>query len=377
MKDNPGEYARDVDYKKIDPFKRAMMEMARKTFNFPNRWKVYLDEHGNASYLGVGLPKFRILTEGLGHKNRIAEEMYSACPSGETYYNHIGEDTMLMAINDIIAFGARPVCYTDEVASPNSEWFEDEKRSMDLAEGFFTECKRDGIALTGGESPSLPLLVRPWRSFGWMRPKSRLLSAPVLSGCVLGIIPPYTRPINRHGLCAGDVIIGVTSSGLHSNGSTLVIRRSRDLPEQFLTKLPNGNTLGEEALIPTRSYVDLVDALLEEEIDIHALIPGTGGGISKVAADERPFTYRIHSWVDEIPPLFLFMRELGVTLRDCVATFNWGVGYYIIVPPSEVARTLSVGEKSGYELFEIGRVEEGERKVIFEPEDLVLAPPGG
>jgi phosphoribosylaminoimidazole (AIR) synthetase len=147
------------------------------------------------------------------------------------------------------------------------------------------------------------------------------------------------------------------------------------LPEKFLTKLSNGNTLGEEALIPTRSYVALVEALLEAEVDIHALLPGTGSGISKVAFDKRPFTYRIHTWV-EVPPLFLFMRELGVSLEDCLTTFNWGIGYYIVVPSQEVERIIKIGKQAGYQLVDLGQVEKGERKVIFEPEDIILPPPG-
>jgi phosphoribosylformylglycinamidine cyclo-ligase len=164
-------------------------------------------------------------------------------------------------------------------------------------------------------------------------------------------------------LQVGDHIIGVTSSGLHSNGVSLVIKRALSLPEKFLTKLPNGNTLGDEALIPTRSYVALVEALQEQKVDIHALLPGTGSGISKIAFDSRPFSYRIHSWFDEIPLLFQFMQELGVTLKDCLTTFNWGSGYYIYVPPREVDNTINIGTEAGYELMDIGIVEDGEKEI--------------
>lgn len=70
------------------------------------------------------------------------------------------------------------------------------------------------------------------------------------------------------------------------------------------------------------------------------------------------------------------MRELGVSLEDCLTTFNWGIGYYIFVPPEEVERTISIGHKAGYELVDLGQVEEGERKVVFEPGDIILPPPG-
>lgn len=79
----------------------------------------------------------------------------------------------------------------------------------------------------------------------------------------------------------------------------------------------------------------------------------------------------------EVPVLFQFMRELGVSLEDCLQTFNWGIGYYIFVPEFYRAEgIIEIGRELGYELVEIGRVEEGERKVIFEPENITLPPPG-
>ena len=154
-----------------------------------------------------------------------------------------------------------------------------------------------------------------------------------------------------------------------------MIKQALALGDQFLTKLPNGKTLGEETLIPTRSYVKLIETLLENNVDIHALLPGTGSGVSKIAFDSRPATYRIHSW-PSVPPLMQFMRSLGLSLEDCLKTFNWGVGYYIFAPASEAERIIQLGTAAGYELLEVGRVEEGERQVIFEPENIVLPPPG-
>ena len=151
-----------------------------------------------------------------------------------------------------------------------------------------------------------------------------------------------------------------------------MIKRALALKDQFLHLLPNGKTLGDEALIPTRSYVRLVEALQQENIEIHALLGGTGGGISKIAYAKRPFTYRIKKWVDEIPPLFEFMLEAGVGLPDAITTFNWGIGFYVYVPENEVERTLDAGRKAGYDLIDLGQVEEGERCVVFEPEKMTL-----
>ena len=367
------EYAQaGVNYPEIEPFKQAMIEMGKKTLTFPNKREVFINEkvihsHGAIyEYRGVYSHVWCKTQEGLGNKNWIAEWMYQFSGTGRTYYEGIGIDTALMAVNDVIAQGAMPVIYTDEVAAGDSEWFTDEKRSRDLAAGYLKVCQMVGMALPAGESPSLRYLIKA---------EPPVKSAPSLSGCVTGIIAPSGQLITGHKLKAGDCILGVPSSGLHANGISLVIKRGLSLPEKFLTKFPNGNTLGEEALIPTRSYTELIEALLEGEVEIHALLPGTGGGIGKIAFDKRPFTYRIHTWV-EVPLLFQFMRELGVSLDDCLTTFNWGIGYYIFADPSEADCIIEIGKAAGYEIVNIGRVEEGERKVIFEPENITLLPPG-
>ena len=127
----------------------------------------------------------------------------------------------------------------------------------------------------------------------------------------------------------------------------------------------------------TRCYVDLIEALLEDDVEIHTLLPGTGGGIAKVAFDKRPFTYRLNEWPKVIPPIFPFLREaLEIPLEDCLTTFNWGIGYYIFAPRRAAQRIMDIGAKAGFDLQLLGVVEEGERKVIFEPEQLTLAPPG-
>jgi phosphoribosylformylglycinamidine cyclo-ligase len=382
-----GEYAQaGVNYAEIEPFKQAMIEAGKKTLSFPNKRGVFINEdlmhaHGAVyrfepgkwwqihkwlNFVLQGQPIFCNTQEGLGNKNWIAEWMYQFSGTGRTYYEGIGIDAALMVANDVIAQGAMPVVYTDEVAAGDSDWFKDEKRSKDLAGGYLKVCELVGMALPAGESPALRYLVKA---------ESPVKSAPSLSGCVTGIIFPSNRLIRGEKLQVGDIILGVTSSGWHSNGASLIIKRALVLPEQFLTKLPNERTLGEEALIPTRSYVALVEALLKARVDIHAFLPGTGGGVAKIAFDKRPFTYRVHTWV-EVPPICLFMRELGVTLEDCLTTLNWGVGYYIFVSSKEVERTIQIGRRVGYEVVEIGRVEEGERKVVFEPEGITLPPPG-
>ena len=373
------EYAKaGVDYTLMEPFKRAMIAAGKKTLAFPNRRGVFISEevlhsHGAVyEYRGKEKHIWCKTQEGLGTKNWIAEGMYANAPAEadgtrRTYYDNIATDTALMAVNDVIAQGAMPVVFTDCVEVGDSTWFEDKKRSEDFAGGFLKICEEVGMALPAGESATLKYLVKA---------EPPVAQAPILSGSVTGIIAPAGCLVTGQRLAAGDHIIGASSSGIHSNGVTLVIKKAMELPEKFLTKLPNGNTLGAETLIPTRSYVALVEALLEAQVDIHALLPGTGDGVGKLAFDSRPFQYRVHSW-GEVPPLFRYFREvLGLPLQDCLKTFNWGMGYYIFVPPDEAAHVLKLGAEAGYELMDVGVVEKGERQVIFEPEDITLRPPG-
>lgn len=368
------EYAKSgVDYRKIEPFKEAMIETGKKTIGFVKRRGVtvrtdIMHSHG-AVFEIAGVPNilFCQTQEGLGNKNWIAEWMYANSGTEDTYYRAVGIDVVLMAVNDNIAQGAVPIIYTDEVAAGDSNWFMDEKRTNDLKQGFIDVCDMCSMALPAGESPSLRFLVNA---------NPPVKSAPTLSGCVIGIINPKSRLITGEKLSVGDHIIGVASSGLHANGISLIIDKAMELPNKFMYKLPNGHTLGEEALIPTRSYVNLIESLMENEVNISALLPGTGSGISKIAFDKRLYTYRIRTWVKDIPQIFLLMRKLGVGLKSCLTTFNWGIGYYIFVPPSEAERTIKIGTEAGYDLLDIGVVEEGERQVIFEPENITLPPPG-
>jgi len=368
------EYAKaGVDYSILEPFKQAMIEIGKKTLAFPNTRDVFINSdvmhsHGAVyEYRGNHEHLWCQTQEGLGNKNWIAEWMYANSGTGKTYYDVIGIDAALMVVNDVIAQGAMPVVFTDHIDVGTGDWFRDEKRIKDLADGFFKVCKEVGMALPAGETAVLKYLLKP---------EEPVTAAPIFSGSVAGIIAPRSRLVTGDKLSAGDHIIAVASSGIHSNGVSLVIKKALELPDLFLTKLPNGNMLGEEALIPTRSYVALIETLLEHEIDIHALLPGTGDGVGKLAFDKRPFTYRIHSWLP-VPPLFTFFREqLGLSLTDCLKTFNWGAGYYVFVSESSADEVLSLGKGAGYDVADVGIVEEGERRVLFEPEQIILPPPG-
>lgn len=368
------EYAKaGVDYSVLEPFKQAMIAVGKRTVAFPNKRSVFINtdvmhSHGAVyEYRGPHEHMWCQTQEGLGNKNWIAEWMYQFSGTGKTYYDGIAKDTALMCVNDVIAQGALPVVFTDHIDVGSTDWFTDQKKVQDFANGIYSVCEETGMALPAGETAALKYLVKP---------EAPVQVAPILSGAVNGIIAPKSRLITGKKLSAGDHIIAAASSGIHSNGVSLVIKKAMELPDKFMTKLPNGNLLGEEALIPTHSYVALIESLLNNEVDIHALLPGTGDGVGKLAFDKRPFTYKIHSWLS-VPPLMQYFREsLGLSLTDCLKTFNWGAGYYMYVPASEADRVLKLGTEAGYTMMDVGVVEDGKREVVFEPENITLNPPG-
>ncbi|MDD1779191.1 MAG: AIR synthase related protein [Candidatus Helarchaeota archaeon] len=367
------EYAASgLDYRKIQPFKDLIKQAGKKTFTFPNKRGVFvLDDNECYEYRGKErVHCWRSIHEGLGNKDWAAQWMKQFAPAPEiSGFYGIAYDLAMMGANDALARGALPVIYMDETIPRTSEWYQDNQRNQDFVNGTIDACEDCGMALIGGESPSYKYLVQAMPPVG---------DTPVLSCTVIGIIAPASRRITGEQLRLGNVIIGAASSGWHSNGATLIFERALQLPDQFMTKLPDGYTLGHHTLIPTRCYVGLVEAWLDAGLEIHALQPVTGDGVGKIAFDKRPFTYRIKNWPKKIPPIFPFIKEtLKVSILGCLNTFNWGIGFVGFFPRREVNRAMDVGIKAGFEMYELGGVEEGKRGVIFGPEGDIFVPPPG
>ena len=268
---------------------------------------------------------------------------------------------------------ALPVIYTDEVAAGKDSWFmESPRRMADVVESYYRGCQEDGCALTQGESPALKYLINTLPEPGLAEPA---FHCPSFSGCATGVIAG--NALNFQNLVGpGDVILGVPSSDWHCNGASLIIRKAMELPDKFLTKLPNGKTLGEQAITVTQSYVPLVEALLDADVEIHRFQPITGAGIAKLAIYNAPFRYRIHTWLP-IPPVCDFMRQqFGLSVEDAYITFNMGVGFCLIVPKARADRMQTIGKHCGYNLDPIGEVIEGDGDVVLEHEGgIVLHPP--
>ena len=348
----------------LDVFGRIMGAAAKRTLHFPRRRGVEVTQHdhgGGFRYLRSSEHAWRITQEGLGNKNWIAEWMYRVL-GNRTYYDVMAREVALMAANDVAASGALPVVATDEVSVGNGDWYQDERRAQDFADGWFAICERLGMALAGGETASLKYLVKP---------ELPVESAPVLSAAVVGVIAPLYRAIGSiNTVLPGMKIIGVPSISAHCNGFSLIIKRGLQLQEQFLTKLPDGRTYGEHALLPTQEYVTMMSALQDRGVPIVAALPGTGGGVAKLASGKVPLTFAITAWpeFEKTPPLFQCLRELGVSWRDLVTTFNMGMGYYLFVTAENEERTIQTVREAGYEgVMSVGDVREGAHGVLWQP----------
>lgn len=361
----PGEYRLDVDYAKLKIGKKALRLIIPETRELPLARGVAVSETGAWRFVGTTPSAgWGPILESLGTKDRIAQWMYEAT-GNPWHFAGIPADTVEMAVMDLLRHGALPYSGADLIAVWDGAWFDDELRLGAVADGLHRACRANKLALVGGETPALKALLE----FDF-NPDD----APVFAFAANGIIAPPEREIVPR-IRAGARIVGVTSSGPHANGYSLLKRVGFRLSDKFLTYVPGGRTFGEEALEPTRSYAGLMEAVLAAGIMPLAFKPATGGGLGKLCADD-PFTFVIERWPAAIPPIFPFLLDADVPLAECLSTFNWGIGAYFIMEEAAVDALLAVGKNAGYELYDLGHVEDGLPKTIFRPEGNieVLAP---
>lgn len=376
------EYAKaGVNYTEAEILRRAMQEMGKKTLSFPNSKGIFVDQnsigaHGAIfEYRGPHKNfKMNLVTETLGNQIWIAELMYQL--TGKCYHRAIGENFGQIIVYDVLSGGFLPAIFTDAIPAHSYKWGTDKIRRDAFIEGLYQVCKDCSMALPAGDSSAVKHLVNP---------TPPVEDAPALIGSIWGISAPAERVITGQELRPGDHILAVPSTGPHMNGHTLIIEKSLELKDGFLHELPTGKTLGEEALVAAANYTGLVETWLDYEVNIHALLAGTGSGLAKLAFDPRGYTYHVKRWweKDEIPFIFLYIGELGISLKNLLQTFNMKGGYYAYVPAGEADYAIEIGNEAGFKLLDVGVVEKGERKVVIDPglfgnkEPITLPPPSG
>jgi phosphoribosylformylglycinamidine cyclo-ligase len=366
-----------VDYSKIKGFKNLMVEVSKKTQHLPERHGVYVlpTTNGHAGvyeYRGTRHVVWTKTKEGLGNKAFISMLMrYLGIPdpTGNYWFGGIGIDAFLMGGNDNGAHNGVPVVVTDEVSCGSDDFFQSPE-AVALAASFERTLIAHNVALVQGESPAYKYLMNATLPVQY---------APSLSVDVVGITTSY---ISGEKVRPGDVIVVFEAAGWHANGASVIIKACLNNPD-ILAQPCGKSTFGEQALIPTRSYINLVQALTSSGVDVHAFLPMTGSGVGKFASDSR-YAYVIDNWWVGLPPIMKFMyANLRMSQADVLSTFNCGAGYAAIMPKGEAERALYIasrtpiiGEEGYHSGLVAGKVLAGKAVTHFVPWDIYIPPPG-
>ncbi|MDO9313230.1 MAG: AIR synthase-related protein [Burkholderiaceae bacterium] len=346
-----------VNYDLIDPLKVAAQRAAAAT-------GAHLAAHGfsevaasrgeSAYVVDVGPFYLASIVECLGSKALVADEMRQL--TGKSYYDAIAQDTIAMAINDLITVGATPLVVQAYWAAGGSDWFADAQRAQALVAGWKAACDRCGVAWGGGETPALAGIVEAGRID--------------LAASCTGLINPKERLSVGDRLAPGDAIVLLASSGIHANGLSLARKLVERLPQGYLTPVEPGVstlTYGEALLAPTVLYSPVTEALYRAGVTPHYCANITGHGWRKLLRHPAIHTYRIHT-VPDVPTVLSFIqRHAQQDDLEAYSTLNMGAGFALFVPADQAERTVAVAEAQGVRAWVAGRVEAGPKRLLIKP----------
>lgn len=285
------------------------------------------------SSLGVKEPVLVSGTDGVGTKLKIAFAMDK--------HDTVGIDAVAMCVNDVLAQGAEPLIFLDYVAVGHNEPAKIEAIVAGVAEG----CRQAGCALVGGETAEMPGMYEGGEYD--------------IAGFTTGVVEK-SRLIDGSKVSVGDVLVGIASTGVHSNGFSLVRKIVADSGLSFTDIIPEfgGRTLGEVLLTPTKIYVKQVLDVIRN-CDVHGICHITGGGfdenIPRVLHEGQGLEIREGSW--EILPVFRMLEKWGgVPHREMFNIFNMGIGMVVVLDASEARKAISILEGHGEKASVIGTV---------------------
>lgn len=281
-------------------------------------------------------------TDGVGTKLKLAFLMDT--------HNTIGRDCVAMCVNDILCHGATPLFFLDYLATGTLE----AEKAAEVVTGVAEGCQEAGCALVGGETAEMPGFY-PQGEYD-------------LAGFTVGVVD-RSRLITGSRIEPGDVLVGLASSGIHSNGFSLVRRLLLEEEGLSLDMVLPGfeQPLGQVLLTPTTIYVKTVLSLLEH-FDIKGLAHITGGGfyenIPRMLPADCQAEVQLGSW--DIPPIFNVLQAAGhLETEDLYSTFNMGIGLVMALSPSQAPAVLQALEEKGEKAWLIGKVNGGPRQVIL------------
>ena len=335
-----------VDVDKGDDFVRSIKSMVEGTF----RSDVLTKLGGFAGCVSLNLQQYKkpVLvssTDGVGTKLKIAFAM--------DRHDTVGIDLVAMCVNDIIVIGAKPLFLLDYLATSKL----DPDRAKKVLEGIVKGCMEAECSLLGGETAEMPGFYKKGEYD--------------LAGFVVGILDE-DQMIDGSSIKVGDRLIGIASSGLHSNGFSLVRKVLLEHHKLDLRKrvAETGETLGEALLRPTRIYVKTTLDLLRN-FSLHGMAHITGGGITgnlpRILPKGCKAVIRKGTW--DMPPIFPFIQERGEISEDeMYKTFNNGLGMILAIPSQDsesvVARLQALGEK-GFIIGEIVKADKPEEAIAL------------
>jgi len=269
-------------------------------------------------------------TDGVGTKLRLAMQINK--------HDTIGIDLVAMCVNDLIVQGAEPLFFLDYYATGKL----DNNVAVSVVDGIATGCEQAGAALIGGETAEMPGMYEAGDYD--------------LAGFSVGIVEK-SEVIDGTKVQAGDVLIGMASSGPHSNGYSLV-RKILEVSEADLNSDLDGKPLGEQLLEPTRIYVKPLLELMKQ-LPIHALAHITGGGLTenlpRVLPNNTVAEIDNNSW--QWPAVFQWLQQQGnVETSEMVRTFNCGVGMVVVVAKENADRTIEILKQQGEQAWKLGSI---------------------
>ncbi|MDA8095983.1 MAG: phosphoribosylformylglycinamidine cyclo-ligase [Clostridia bacterium] len=330
----------------IEAANRAV-ELMRQSVRRTLRPEVLTDIGGFGGLFALDTKKYRepVLvsgTDGVGTKLRVAFMV--------DRHDTVGIDLVAMCVNDILVQGAEPLFFLDYLAVGKV----DPERVSAVVEGIAEGCRLAGCALIGGETAEMP---------GFYAAEEY-----DMAGFAVGVVE-RSRIVDGAAIHEGDVLLGLVSSGLHSNGFSLARKVLLEIGEldvdSYLHEL--GRTIGEELLVPTRIYVRSVLPLLGE-FTVRGMAHITGGGITENLPRILPAGLKAvvdrDSW--PVPPIFDLIREIGnVAADEMYRTFNMGIGFVLVVPSDEADAVTDHLRAQGERVFRIGQIADGPRVVEY------------
>ena len=291
---------------------------------------------------GITRPVLVSGTDGVGTKLKLAFLMDK--------HDTVGIDCVAMCVNDIICCGAKPLFFLDYIACGKNV----PEKIAEIVKGVCEGCVQSGAALIGGETAEMPGFY-PVDEYD-------------LAGYSTGVVDKE-RIIDHSTMTPGDVILALPSSGVHSNGFSLV-RKVFDVEHADLTAPVaelGGRSLGETLLAPTKIYVKPVLALLQE-VRIKGISHITGGGFYENIPRSIPagLGAKIDRSAVRVLPIFnLIQKRGGISERDMFNTFNMGVGMSIVVAAADAKKALAVLHEQGEDAYRIGTIESSEEKIVI------------